>query len=1601
MRNLILAVILALPLLLSPLTTAQATEYAIAAGGSGSGSISETNQEDWWAVTVSADGELTLTVTQDRDGDLLEINLYDTDGTTWLTQSHSSGSVETVSVPNLAPGTYYLLVYRYGSGTCTYSLQSQFTPNPYANDPEPNDTIVQAVSLEPNATRTGHIGYTAGGVSDIYDYYKVTVPTDGELALSVTQNREGDIIDTYLYDTDGTKELARGYTHNTTEVTTLPNLKPGTYYLLVYRYSEYCGYELKSQFTPNPLANDPEPNDTIAQAVPVDPNATRTGHIGYYAGGVADRYDYYKVNVPADGELSLSVTQDRDGDILDTILYDTDGVTELARGYTHNTTEVTTVPNLKPGTYYLRIESYVGGFCGYTLQSRFTPQPLATDAEPNDTLQTAQTVRQDRPVTGHLGYYSAGVTDRDDWFRYVLPADGDFWLTIVTDATLDADVVLYDATGSEIVRDSGSSTSSRVGKDGLKAGVYYLKIYSYWTGYGGYTVTPGYTPFYVNLLGMGQIIPGEEVTFLLRYANPLTTPLENAVVMIDMPLNIDIRGSTGGGIYRADDACRNQLFWKLGTLDPGAGGEVTFTFSVPWGTPFADMKFSGFMSASNMTDPPFDVTPYLNYLPNRVTGEKNLSAGEVTALLATQPALAALYNLMTQEGYLFFGTAVHYSRQDAAEMDRLYLVAPGDAAPTVLTWSGGTAFAEVFRKGAYSVFDTAGGFTWDRSAQTFVPWGSWAAASSPAARAAARALAITGLREAHCQFNCTINSIPDMAAEKVSSVYETLNFSKDCITCAASIKDGSPDAESCEKCTANGAGKLSTKIASNVPLLGDAVSWSWAVKKCFDDCQNNPNAHICTEDKKECNWSIIGWMGGFDTVYTTPCNKTTGTYGLASYRTYCAYGDACVNGTCGPRPACTGSTCQEKTEKVRSGHDPNAKSVDHKGDVIPAQRLNYTLEYENTGSGAALGVFLMDRLDPNLDETSLSINNGGSYSAATRMLSWDVGDLPAGGKGSVSFGVNLKGTTAGTEVVNQAKVYFPSALEVTPTNAVVNRLAALTADPVSMTGMSRAAIPVSLSGQSSSGMAVSYRIVTYPAQGTLTGAAPHLTYTSAPKFSGQDEFTYVTFLGAMESAPARVTVTVTPDPADSSPPTVTGTVPAAGATGVHVSTDPVSTAPDLYLPAVRATFSEAMESATITADSFTVDGISGTVTYDAATRTATFQPGAPLGTLATYTARLTSAIRNLNGTPLAPFSWQFSTESPARLAIGLPLGVSELLYPDLSVSQVSSPRTVTVTSSGSQNLLLGTVSVGGTGAANFAISEDLCSGRTLGQGESCSVTVTFAPQAAGDHQAGLTLPSNDAASPTATVPLKGSAIALCTLTLTATGSGSGTLLGAGGYVCGQTVPVTVTATSGSGFIGWSGDCSGTTAGISVPMDRNRSCTATFGLIRGLTLELLGSGGGSVSSTPPGFYCQTGSCWANYYQEESVRLTAAPDRDSLFAGWGGDCRGTGSCLLDFLGDRQVTASFTFVKPVRLLVTGIPDAEYGTLQEACAAAPSGSAIKARSYTFTGTVTLGTGSAVTFSGGYERDFATRTGSSFSLLKGVLIIGKGSLQIDRLVIQ
>ena len=69
-------------------------------------------------------------------------------------------------------------------------------------------------------------------------------------------------------------------------------------------------------------------------------------------------------------------------------------------------------------------------------------------------------------------------------------------------------------------------------------------------------------------------------------------------------------------------------------------------------------------------------------------------------------------------------------------------------------------------------------------------------------------------------------------------------------------------------------------------------------------------------------------------------------------------------------------------------------------------------------------------------------------------------------------------------------------------------------------------LTVTLSGSDPEGDALSYRVITQPQHGTLSGDAPALTYTPNENYSGSDSFSFTVSDGNSASAPATVTIDI-------------------------------------------------------------------------------------------------------------------------------------------------------------------------------------------------------------------------------------------------------------------------------------------------------------------------------------------------------------------------------------------------------------------------------------------------------------------------------------------
>ncbi len=186
-----------------------------------------------------------------------------------------------------------------------------------------------------------------------------------------------------------------------------------------------------------------------------------------------------------------------------------------------------------------------------------------------------------------------------------------------------------------------------------------------------------------------------------------------------------------------------------------------------------------------------------------------------------------------------------------------------------------------------------------------------------------------------------------------------------------------------------------------------------------------------------------------------------------------------------------------------------------------------------------------------------------------------------------------------------------------------------------------------------------------PVAGTVSCAGAVATFTPAADLVVNTVYTATITTGAQSLAGTPMganyvwTFRTLPAP---TPPTVISTVPANLATGVPIN------------QALSATFSVAMNPATIDAATFTLKvtggaSVAGVVTYVAAGAVATFTPTASLAPSTQYTATIGTGAENLAGTALAAnYVWTFTTAAtpvlvpptvtstiPINAATGVPL----------------------------------------------------------------------------------------------------------------------------------------------------------------------------------------------------------------------------------------------------------------------------------------------------------------------------------------------------------
>ena len=257
-------------------------------------------------------------------------------------------------------------------------------------------------------------------------------------------------------------------------------------------------------------------------------------------------------------------------------------------------------------------------------------------------------------------------------------------------------------------------------------------------------------------------------------------------------------------------------------------------------------------------------------------------------------------------------------------------------------------------------------------------------------------------------------------------------------------------------------------------------------------------------------------------------------------------------------------------------------------------------------------------------------------------------------------------------------------------------------------------------------------------------------------------------------------------------------------------------------------------------------------------------------------------------------------------------------------------------------------------------------------------------------------------------PVRGGQSGLGTLATSKTGTGAGSVSSnpariscgttcSASFTKGQLVEFVATTDSGN-FAGWTG-CDSIDADnkCKVTATGAKSVTATFALAATLTVNLPGSGSGTVTSTAgvtPQFSCKA-NCSKSVAYNSDVTLSATESLGSAPVVWSGACSNV-PCSFKMDGDKTANADFTVYQ---YLKNGA--VYYGTVKDALATAKSSEAVKAKTMQMLDSgVTFDTGLLIFLYGGYA-NIDDAASSGYTTLVGPLKIKSGTLKVDRVKVK
>ena len=299
----------------------------VANSASFQGNISSAGDQDFFSITASSSGVLTISLAAGASSGLdTYLYLYNSDKVLILEDDDSgSGLNSLISINVLTGQTYYLQASGFGSSTGAYTISASIS----AADDHANQAGESATRM---VVSNNAVSNTAGTInpSTDNDVFLFKATADGSITINVTPTNNS-TLNSYLFVYDSTGNILLDYNdgNSSTDSASIINLqvvRDEVYYFMVSGASGTTG---AYNISVTPVADTVGNTIALATNLPVFTTSTANTTVGTVNGSIGSNgdVDFYKVAIGSDGRYAFRASANPTSNGLDTTIavYSEDG----------------------------------------------------------------------------------------------------------------------------------------------------------------------------------------------------------------------------------------------------------------------------------------------------------------------------------------------------------------------------------------------------------------------------------------------------------------------------------------------------------------------------------------------------------------------------------------------------------------------------------------------------------------------------------------------------------------------------------------------------------------------------------------------------------------------------------------------------------------------------------------------------------------------------------------------------------------------------------------------------------------------------------------------------------------------------------------------------------------------------------------------------------------------------------------------------------------------------------------------------------------------------------------------------------------------------